>query len=164
MSKLKGSLRELKGCSLRYKIERTIWNLKYAWQRAWRGYDDTDIWALHYNLVEWLIDTLEAYKKHRHCMWYVPEQYEHMFTSNKFDSLAQRYLFSDDQLDAILDTMMFHFKMSDEDYVCKTIYGCETWELENATYETYKRIFDIALQNQNAALDLLKLFFNDLWD
>lgn len=43
MQTLKGFLKETHGMRLSYKIKALYWQLRYAWQRAWRGYDDTDV-------------------------------------------------------------------------------------------------------------------------
>lgn len=48
---LNGFLEWTKGASLRYKLREFWWQLRYAWQRAWRGYDFTDVFELGYNFT-----------------------------------------------------------------------------------------------------------------
>ena len=48
---LNGFLERTKGASLRYKLREFWWQLRYAWQRAWRGYDFTDVFELGYNFT-----------------------------------------------------------------------------------------------------------------
>jgi hypothetical protein len=39
------------------------WSLKYAWQRAFRGWDDTVIWGIDYYLAEYIPIWLKALKE-----------------------------------------------------------------------------------------------------
>ena len=48
------------------------WQLKYAWQRAWRGYDNTDVFNMAGNLREKMIVMLEEYNKNRHVLFNKP--------------------------------------------------------------------------------------------
>ena len=41
---LKYFKKNTKGLGIRYKIRTFFEYLKYAWQRAWRGYDDLAVW------------------------------------------------------------------------------------------------------------------------
>ena len=39
------------------------WQLKYAWQRAYKGYDDTDVFDLDYKFIERMSKILPEFKK-----------------------------------------------------------------------------------------------------
>lgn len=165
--KLKGSLKELKGCSFRYKIKRTITNLRYAWQRAWKGFDDTDVFNFSWSFEEKIIEILYEYKKIRSAGWWVPKEYQKSIKNIEYLKEADSYIFTDEQVDAILDTMIFHFQMSDEDYVMKKLYGYNFYDdeivSEKIDYD-YKKIAKVRKQNQDAGMKLLTLFLDDLWD
>ena len=167
--KLKGSLKSLKGCSLKYKIKSIRRNLRYAWQRAWRGYDDTDVFDFNSNFNEKIIEILKHLKKYREGRWWVPDEYEKIIKGTEYLPVAGKEIFSEDQVDAILDTMIFHFKMCDEDYVIEKLYGHKIADAPMINDKflinyDYKKIGKIIKQNQDAALKLFVLLFDNLWD
>ena len=157
---------KLKGSGFKWKLREIHYELKYAWQRAWRGYDNIDVWAFGDCFLQKTAIILEDYKEHFHCLWWCPEGYDWSKTCEK-DKWFNRYLFSEDQMKAILDTLIFHLKMSNEDYVEKHLYGKNIydddydWNNNDANY--YMRIETIRKQNQDSAMDLLKLLMDNLW-
>ena len=40
---LNGFRDRYKGCRFLYKLKQLRWELRYAWRRAWEGFDDHDI-------------------------------------------------------------------------------------------------------------------------
>ena len=164
---LKGCLKDYKGASIRYKIEGILDELKYAWQRAWRGYDDTEVWCIDWAIKAKLIALLQDYKKNRHCLWWCPDGYDWSEVC-KQDGWIKRYCFSSEQMDIILDTFIFHLQMSDEDFVEKKLFGLNVYDdgykAGCRTSEDYERIWEIRKQNQNAAIKLLGLLMDQLWD
>lgn len=48
---LKDYLHYHQGESLKQYFTTLCWQIRYAWQRAWRGYDDTDVFELAYNYL-----------------------------------------------------------------------------------------------------------------
>lgn len=163
---LKKRLKLYKGCSIRYKVESLIRELKYAWQRAWCGYDDLEIWNMDSSIRNKLIVWLRAYKENRHCLWWCPDGYDWSQVCEK-DKWVERYNFSPEQMDIIIDTFIFHLLMSDEDYVEKKLYGNNAWDDDYVVMDKkrdYKRIFNVRKQNQDAAIKLLGLLMDELWD
>lgn len=45
---LNNAWRMTKGMSFFWRVENLFWELRYAWQRAWRGYDDVEIFDLSF--------------------------------------------------------------------------------------------------------------------
>ena len=163
---LKKRLKLYKGCSIRYKVESLIRELKYAWQRAWRGYDDPEIWNMDAAIRNKLIVWLRAYKENRYCLWWCPDGYDWSQVCEK-DKWVEGYNFSPEQMDIIIDTFIFHLLMSDEDYVEKKLYGNNAWDddyVVSNKKRNYKKIFNVRKQNQNAAIKLLGLLMDELWD
>ena len=157
---LKGSLKELKGCTLRYKLKEIKWNLKYAWQRAWRGYDSRDMFNMDIMFVERYKAILKDYKDHHWGLFHVPEGYEDYFDD---------FSLSEEQTDTIIDMMVYHLEMMDEDYVEKVLYGKNIYDDDydfdkDHSFEKTKRIRSIVNQNKNAFMKLFTIFFWDLWD
>lgn len=164
---LKGCMKKYEGAALRFKCEMLLYELKLAWQRAWRGYDNRDVWALNSMIKLRLIATLEDYKKNRHLLWYCTEGYDWTKVA-KYDEQCDRFIFSKEQTDAILDTLIFHLQMSDDDYVEKKLYGNnvydDDYDFESMARRDYMKIERIRKQNQDAAVRLLGLLMDDLWD
>ena len=162
---LKGCMKEYKGSALRFKCNRLLYELKLAWQRAWRGYDNRDVWDLSSMLKQRLIVTLEDYKKNRHGLWWCPEVYDWKKVA-KYDEHWDRFVFSEEQMNAILDTIIFHLQMSDADYVEKKLYGSNIYDddYDFDSRRNYTKIAKIRKQNQDAAVRLLGLLMDDLWD
>lgn len=164
---LKGLWSDIQKDSLRWKIDKTIDELKYAWQRAWKGYDNRELWGFDSMFLERTAIILEEYKKNHYGLWWCPEGYDWSKTCEK-DEWFDKYLFSEEQMDAIIETLIFHLKMSDEDFVEKHLYGKnindDDYVIGCRSKEDYIRIANVRKQNQDAAMDLLKLFMDDLWD
>lgn len=164
---LKGCMKQYKGMSIRGKIDRLYTELKWAWQRAWRGYDDREVWCIDGSIRDRLIVLLQDYKNSYHCLWWCPDEYDWSQVCEK-DKISDRYLFSEEQINVIIDILIFHLKMSDEDYCEKILYGSncydDDYKVGDRTNDDYIRIADIRKQNQDAAFDLLKILWNQLWD
>lgn len=158
---LKGSLKELKGCTLRYKLKEIRWNLRYAWQRAWRGWDSRDMFNMYTSLIDRRKEILKAYRKNHYTLLNVPKEYRHIF--------GNRFFFNEDETNMILDMLIFHLDMMDDDYVEKLLYGKNVYDddydpFKDWTLEKGKRISSIVEQNKNAFMKLFTIFFWDLWD
>lgn len=63
---LKNMFKGLQGASLGYRLRHIKYELKYAWQRAWRGYDDSMVFNLDYGFVELYREILKDFKKNLH--------------------------------------------------------------------------------------------------
>lgn len=60
--------KRVEGSGIRYKIRELKWQLYYAWQRAWRGYDEEDLFAINDKFIErnkvvlkWLYENHHSY-------------------------------------------------------------------------------------------------------
>ena len=56
---LNGFRDKYNGCRFLYKLKQLIWELRYAWRRAWEGFDDVDI----FNLDDQFISENELYSE-----------------------------------------------------------------------------------------------------
>ncbi len=63
---LKNALKDLEGVSLGYRLKHTYYELKYAWQRAWRGYDDAMVFNIDYSFVGLYKEILGDFKENLH--------------------------------------------------------------------------------------------------
>ena len=158
---LRDYLKSKKTSSLKHRIKNFIWELKYAWQRAWRGWDSRDMFNPYTSFIDRRKEILKAYRNNHYTLLNIPEEYRHMF--------GNRYHFDEDETNMILDTLIFHLEMMDEDYVEKILYGKNIYDDGydfKAAYssEKTKRISSVINQNKNAFIKLFNLFFWSLWD
>ena len=127
--------------------------IKFAWQRAVRGYDDSEVKDICGSYRIKLIKLLEEFSKIRESAWIIPVEYQNEF------GLSQYYygsikVFTHDQVDAILDTLIFHLKLSSYDGV----------KAVRPELTDFNQIVNIERQNRMAAAKLLVLFWDRLWD
>lgn len=157
---LKYAWGKTKGCRLRHRISELIWEIRYAWQRAWKDYDETDIFAMNDRFIERYKIILQEYRNTHWGLFNIPDKYKDMFNNRKY--------FTQDETDTIIDTMIFHLSMCDEDYVEKKLFGKNIYDddynCKERTIEDHKRIFSIMDQNKEAFMKLFNDFFWDLWD
>ena len=127
--------------------------IKFAWQRAVRGYDDSEVKDICGSYRIKLIKLLEEFRRIRESAWIIPVEYQ-----NEFDFSQYYYgsikVFTHDQVDAILDTLIFHLKLSSYDGV----------KAVRPELTDFNQIVNIERQNRMAAAKLLVLFWDGLWD
>ena len=123
---LKGSWKETKGHSLIYRLKELKWNLKYACQRAWRGWDARDMFNMDSSFISREKEILKAYREKHFTLLNVPEEYRSKFNDRLF--------FDDDETNMILDMMIYHLDLMDEDYVEKLLYGKNVYEPPNGKF------------------------------
>lgn len=145
IAQLKGCLKEVEGCGIRYKIKHIRWQIKYAWQRAWRGYDDTDIFNMDSNLREKMIVMLEKYNEIRCGSFIKPNM-------NLFDGAM-----TDEETSNIIKKMIDLLRKSDEWF-----YYDDDYELKDGY--TYEIVSKRCEESRNEFLDMMKEYGGQLWD
>lgn len=158
---LKGSWKERKdnGCYLRHRIKELRWDIKYAFQRALRGYDSRDIFNMNIMFIEKYKAILKRYRDKHNCLFNVPDEYKDVF--NKLH-------FNEEETNAIIDTMIFHLEMIDEDYVEKKLYGKNIYDDDydfekDFSVDKAMYIWEIVDQNKCLFMKLFNTFFWQLW-
>ena len=149
---------------LRHFFRELRWELKYAWCRAWFGYDDVDMFECFEMFRRRMIRILEDFIKHGHGLLNLPQESEHY---NKLLEKFPEGYFDDENTKLIYQTMIFHLQMMDEDYVEKILYGNNVYDEDYQgcrSIEDHKRIYSVMKQNKNAFMKLFSLFYFDLWD
>lgn len=158
---LKNYWKNNKKSSLKWKIKNLKWELRYAWKRAWDGYDDMDMIELFDCFIERYKAILKDFRKHHYGLFLVPREYRESLNKIEFD---------EEETDVIIDMMIFHLEMMDENYVEKILYGKN---IDDDDYEICmgkdaidraKRIHSVMEQNKDAFMELFRLFFYQLWD
>lgn len=142
--------------TLRHFIKRLRWELRYAWRRAWLGYDDVDMFECFEMFRRRMIKILEDFIKYGNSDFNLPTESEH------YEELLKKFpegYFDEGYTRNIYETMIFHLHMMDEDYVENLLYGEHTHKTKDR-----KRILNVMKQNKNAFMKLFSLFYYDLWD
>ena len=153
----------------KYKLRRFFrelrWELRYAWRRAWFGYDDVDMFECFEMFRRRMIRIMEDFIRHGHGLLNLPQESEH------YNELLKKFperCFDEENTKLIYQTMIFHLQMMDEDYVEKILYGNnvydDDYEVGCRSIEDHKRIYSVMRQNKNAFMKLFSLFYFDLWD
>lgn len=60
---LKNMFKGLQGTSLGYRLRHIKYELKYAWQRAWRGYDDSMVFNIDHTFIELYKEIFKTFKE-----------------------------------------------------------------------------------------------------
>lgn len=99
-------LERTRGMSLRYKLRELWLQLRYAWQRAWRGYDFTDVFELGYNFTAKMPVLLTEFMKNNVGLSYLEEE----------------------ETNAVIKEMIFYFENCDEDHVYQRLHQKHYYE------------------------------------
>lgn len=157
---LKGAWKETKGGRFIYRLKELKWEIKYAWQRAWRGWDARDMFAMNSMFIEKYKSILKYYKENHWGLFNVPNEYKDTF--NKLH-------FNEEETDMIIETMIFHLEMMDDEYVEKKLYGKNIYDddydfKKDFSIDKCRHVAEIVNQNKNLFMKLFSTFFWELWD
>ena len=132
---LKDYLRCSTGRSLKMFFCNLFWEVRYAWQRAWRGYDDTDVFELAYNFTKKLPVLLKDFKKNN----------DLLFTNMDRQDGSSLTI---EETNAVLDELIFYFENCELDAVCKRLYGDKELSAQehSIVVEEHRRCWDMAFQ------------------
>ena len=125
-------------------IEGVYYKLKYAWQRVFRGWDDTAIWSIDYYLSKQLSEMLPVLKEKK------PGIPLSMFPADMElgAETEEQVKEAGEKWDAVLDEMTEGFAYH---------YEYETNILPYSEYDAMKKKLD-------RSLELLKKYYEALWD
>ena len=87
--------------------------MRYAWQRAWRGYDFTDVFELGYNFTTKMPVLLTEFLKNNVGLFY--------------DAEADKQL-DEEETNAVIKEMIFYFENCDEDHVYQRLHQNRYYE------------------------------------
>lgn len=146
---LKGCFKQCKGAGLRFRAKELYWQIRYAWQRAWIGYDNTDVFELGFNFVERMPFLLREFKKYNDALF--PD----------LDKGCGASL-TEEETDAILDEMIFYFENCNEDVVYKRLYGVDPYE-DEYDYEKWKLAGEEMHRCWDEAMKLFSKWSMCLW-
>lgn len=156
---LKGLSKNLKGRGIKWKVKEVYWQLRYAIQRAWRGYDAVDVCDLGFAFVERMPFLLREFKKHNNALF--PNVNDNWEFPTEFTK-EEQYSLTEEETDAILDEMIFYFENCDEDVVYKRLYGISPYE-DNYNFDRWKAAEEERRRCWREAMRLFSKWSMYLW-
>ena len=144
MRSLKDAWKNHRGSGLKFRINELLWDIKYAFQRAWRGYDDTDVFNMDTNLRKRFVTLLKELDKIRHTS----------FSESNFSKpITIETTNKDEYTSSIINKM-----------IGLANYSCWDDFVEEEGGEDYSELNDKAQKTLSELLDMLKIYFWQLWD
>lgn len=144
--------KEYKRSGFTYKVKGLWWQLRYAWQRAWRGYDDTEVFELSYKFTERMIHILRDFRENNIALFPNPDYQD---TVNYTDiSLSEK------ETNAMIDEMINHFENSDNNA------WPEKTDLDPSREGDMEKITEFennAKEHEKQALAMFVKWFDCLW-
>ena len=147
---LNGFRDRYKGCRFLYKLKQLIWELRYAWRRAWEGFDDQDIFNLNDQFIDRMIVLLTEYNKHNLSLFVDPESPE-----------GELKYFTEEETRQVVAKMIWYFENCKEEVVGERLYG-EDW-MDIKDIKVYESIHDEMIRCKNMAFKMLSDYFYQLW-
>lgn len=120
---------------------------KWAWQRVFRGWDDRAVWSLNYYLAEIIPQVLKKLKEDKVG---VPMQFFEGLPyedENTYSYSEESMKIAEERWNVVLDEMIAGFE------IYNNLWKEPSYEKER---EEYKKV--------EKALELLKIYFENLWD
>ena len=125
-----------------YRIKFKYWDIhraiKFGFQRMFRGYSNQELYSFYYCFVERYIKILKDFKKH---------------------NIAYPINLNEEQWDKILDEMIYHLEMMDEENVIKQL----SKNMPDDFIPNYKTVFEIMERHRKEFFNLFSENFYNLW-
>lgn len=140
----------IKGFRMGFRLREMMWELRYAWQRAWRGYDSTDVFELGFNFISLMPVLLREFRSKTIALLPDPDNPGKAHTEEE----TQR----------ILDEMIFCFENCDEDVVWERVVGKPLSEISDYDIlESTKSVSEEMQRNYKRAMELFSKYAWHLW-
>lgn len=134
-----------KGSSFTYKVKELWWQLRYAWQRAWRGYDYMDTFELCFRFRERMVPILKNFRENNVGLFY--------------DSEKQRNL-TEEETNSIINEMIYHFENSDTDAWTE---NTNLTPFNDGDSDKITEFEQNAIEHEKQALAMFVKWFDCLW-
>ena len=147
---LNGFRDKYKGCRFLYKLKQLGWELRYAWRRAWEGFDDQDIFNLDDQFIDRMIVLLTEYNKHNVSLFVDPESPK-----------GELKYFTEEETRQVVEKMIWYLENCKEEVVGERLYG-EDW-MDIKDVKVYESVYGEMLRCKNIAFKMLSDYFYQLW-
>ena len=133
------------------KLRDLYWEIRYAFQRAFNGYDNVDVFNLDSNMEHRMVKLLTEFRKHHQGLFTCPVDY--------MELAREDGAMNEEDTDTVIDMIIYHIQMSDADYVLDKLFP----ERDLCNLDCWYKAHAIANQNRDCAWKLLRLFWGSLW-
>lgn len=137
------------GAGFCWKIRALIFELKFAWQRAWRGYSDSDVWDICDEMTVTLPALLKEFRKCHHGL---------------FVDEATHVILTEEETDAVIDELVFYLENCDEDIVYERLFGIDPYKEPDFNKARWQQVANERKRCKDEAMILLAKWLWQLWD
>lgn len=127
--------------SAKWWIREAYWEVRYGFQRMFKGYDSVDTFETFDKFIERYTKILTEYRK-KH--WGIPME----------------FIESEEEWDNVIDEMLYHLHYMDEETVIDELEKDvpDDWDVSHIT------VHEVLDKHKNAFFNLFSKYFYDLWD
>ena len=126
---------------MKHWIRDTYWEIRYGFQRMFKGYDSVDTFETFYKFIERYTKILTEYRK-KH--WGIPME----------------FVDSEEEWNNVIDEMLYHLHYMDEETVIDELEKDvpDDWNVSHIT------VHEVLDKHKDAFFELFSKYFYDLWD
>jgi hypothetical protein len=148
---LKGVIKKINkfGC-IRFRLRVLRKEIKFAFQRAYFGFDDYDVYFFHQSLTNRIVALLKEYLKLEKFSWY--------------DEEINGFL-DDDYVRSIIEEIIMHFEKSDVNGT-EDVFDFNVSEMfinQEEYFKKYKEYNDKCFEHQQKGFELLSKYFTHFY-
>lgn len=137
------------GAGVKWHIQALVLELKHAWQRAWNGYSDADVWDISGLILDTLPVVLSEYREYHHALF--------------IDEITGKSL-SKEETDAVIDELIFYLKNCNEEVVYERLFGINPYAENDINRARWRQVANERKRCKNEAFALLSKWIWQLWD
>lgn len=137
------------GAGIKWRIQAFGLELKYAWQRAWKGYADSDVWDITDTIIGTLPMLLREYRDTHHTL-FIDETTGHELTK--------------EETEEVIDQLIFYLENCDEDIVYERLFGVDPFKEHVFNKARWQQANNECQRCKNEAMALLSKWLWQLWD
>jgi len=119
----------------------TYWEVRYGFQRMFKGYDSVDTFETFAKFIERYTKILTEYRK-KHC------------------GIPMEFIDSEEEWDNVIDEMLYHLRYMDEEYVTEELER----DVPDDWHASFKTINEVMDKHKDAFFKLFSEYFYNLWD
>lgn len=150
MSRFYDIRKECQGMKFRYRIRELCFEIKYGMQRFLRGYDSRDVFCFCGTFPEIMISILKEFRIRN----------DAVFNGKDENGDNTGIPLSKTETDNVIDEIIFHLNLMDEDKCANEIFRKEMYGLE---LDDMKKVYEAIDTHKNEAFRLLTKWYWDLW-
>ena len=142
-------IQKTSGAGIKWHIQALFIELKHAWQRAWNGYADSDVWDISGVIIGTLPAILREYRNTHHTLF--------------IDTTIGKEL-TEEETNEVIDQLIFYLENCDEDVVYERLFGVDPYTERDFNNARWAQVNNERQRCKNEAFALLSKWIWQLWD